>query len=232
MGLLLYKSNEMFSSTELIRKSKTIFNKIIDNEIDKAIIMRDGKPGFLLMDFKKYEEIMGEFENLKVQISEKNSKNSSPKKVLEVKTPKIEEISVENIPKKEKVKIQPSQVVPPRPTKEEIIIEPKEEDEVIVENSIKVEQKTKEDIEEEISEEEEISKAMESIQSMNFDDTMKKVAEQKIKAKILEARRIRAKQKEQEDIDNRVDLKEELEIQVHIKEENMKKERELKEFWD
>ncbi len=227
MGLLLYKSNEMFSSTELIRKSKTIFNKIIDNEIDKAIIMRDGKPGFLLMDFKKYEEIMGEFEELKAQLSDKNNK-----KVLEVKTPKKEDILVENIPKKEKVKIQPSQVVPPRPTKEEIIIESKEEDNIIVEDTIKVEQKSKEHIEEEISEEEEISKAMESIQSMNFDDTMKKVAEQKIKAKILEARRIRAKQKEQEDIDNRVDLKEELEIQVHIKEENMKKERELKEFWD
>ncbi|MEA3553678.1 MAG: hypothetical protein U9R39_04635, partial [Campylobacterota bacterium] len=65
MGLLLYKSNEMFSSTELIRKSKTIFNKIIDEEIEKAIIMRDGKPGFLLMDFAKYEEIMAEFEELK-----------------------------------------------------------------------------------------------------------------------------------------------------------------------
>jgi len=89
MGLLLYKSNEMFSSTELIRKSKTIFNKITNNEIEKAIIMRDGKPGFLLMDFAKYEEIMGEFEELKANIKLENkelksSKNKPNKKVVKI----------------------------------------------------------------------------------------------------------------------------------------------------
>ena len=67
---------------------------------------------------------------------------------------------------------------------------------------------------------------------MNFDENMKAVAEKKIKDRILEARRNRAKKIEQEEIENKVDLKEELEIQVHIKEENKKKERELKEFWD
>jgi hypothetical protein len=65
MALLLYKSKEMFSTTELIRKSKMIFDKIVDEEIEKAIIMRDGKPGFLLMDFEKYESIMAEYENIK-----------------------------------------------------------------------------------------------------------------------------------------------------------------------
>ena len=42
MGLLQYTSNEMFSSTELVRKSKNIFDKLNKNEIEKAIqIMKE-----------------------------------------------------------------------------------------------------------------------------------------------------------------------------------------------
>lgn len=62
MGLLEYKSNEMFSATELIRKSKNIFDKVESKEIDKAIILRDGKPAFMLLEFKQYEELMNELE--------------------------------------------------------------------------------------------------------------------------------------------------------------------------
>ncbi len=245
MGLLLYKSNEMFSSTELIRKSKKIFNKIIDQEIEKAIIMRDGKPGFLLMDFEKYEEIMTEFEELKAK-SIANSVENKPnkKEIIDNKPIKVilkrEEIvelkeatkvtKIETPPIAEKEKVQPSKVVPPRPIKEEIIVEKQDDD--IIEEIKEIIEAEKNIVVEELTEEEEIKKALESIKSMNFDDTMKAVAEKKIKERILEARRNREKLKEQEDIDNKVDLKEELEIQVYIKEENKKKERELKEFWD
>ena len=38
MNLLQYKSNEMISSTELIRKSKNIFNKLQNKDIEKAVI--------------------------------------------------------------------------------------------------------------------------------------------------------------------------------------------------
>lgn len=64
MEHLLYSSNEMFSSTQLVRKSKDIFDKLVNNEISKAIILRDGKPNFMLLDFKKYESIMKEFQEL------------------------------------------------------------------------------------------------------------------------------------------------------------------------
>ena len=62
-SLLQYKSNEMIPSTQLIRKSKQIFDSITRNEIEKAIILRDGKPSFILMDFEKYEEIINSFIN-------------------------------------------------------------------------------------------------------------------------------------------------------------------------
>ncbi|MBI3873638.1 MAG: hypothetical protein HY307_01245 [Arcobacter sp.] len=64
MSYLLYSSNEMFSSTSLIRQSKQIFDKLNTNEIAKAVILRDGKPSFVMLDFDKYEAMMSEYEIL------------------------------------------------------------------------------------------------------------------------------------------------------------------------
>ena len=71
MNYLRYSSDEMFSSTELIRKSKSIFDKLNKKQIEKAIILRDGKPGFMLLDFATYEKIMREFEKLNAKVSKK-----------------------------------------------------------------------------------------------------------------------------------------------------------------
>lgn len=68
MSLLQYTSKEMFSSTELIRKSKNIFDKLAKDEIEKAIILRDGKPSFMLLDFQKYEDIMTEYLAMKEEL--------------------------------------------------------------------------------------------------------------------------------------------------------------------
>ena len=223
MSLLLYKSSEMFSSTELIRKSKTIFNKIINNEIEKAIIMRDGKPGFLLMDFSKYEEIMAEFEMLKKSILSSNEVASTPpKKVIADKEVEVLEEATTSSIVQEKVKS--SHVVPPRPKaiEKEIIIEDSVDEDLVIE----------EDETEELTEEQEISNAIKSISSMNFSDDMKAMATQKIKEKIQKARKERAALLLEQAKEEKNDLKEELEIQVHIKEENKKKAEELKEFWD
>ncbi|MGB3752073.1 MAG: hypothetical protein WA945_10960 [Arcobacteraceae bacterium] len=111
MGLLLYKSDEMYSSTELIRKSKMIFDKVLNKEIGKAIILRDGKPCFLLMDFKKYEKIMAEYEELKEYINSiKNDKKTPPS--LQTKEENILEkttsvsVPIQNISNEDKIKIQ------------------------------------------------------------------------------------------------------------------------------
>ena len=72
MDLLQYRSNEMFSSTELIRKSKMVFDKVSKKDIDKAVILRDGKPSFILMDFKMYEELISEYLELKEKVKTKS----------------------------------------------------------------------------------------------------------------------------------------------------------------
>jgi hypothetical protein len=92
MGLLQYTSNEMFSSTELVRKSKNIFDKLNKNEIEKAIILRDGKPGIILMDFNYYEQLMSEYISLKNQIGSTNIQNTKVTKIEKIED-EIKEIT-------------------------------------------------------------------------------------------------------------------------------------------
>ena len=90
MGLLQYTSNEMFSSTELVRKNKYIFDKLNKNEIEKAIILRDGKPNIILLDFNEYERIIGEYlelkENAGMPIIKKEDKEIQKKVPLKIET--------------------------------------------------------------------------------------------------------------------------------------------------
>lgn len=85
MNLLQYTSSEMFSSTELIRKSKKVFDSLNNKDIEKAIILRDGKPSFMLLDFETYEKIMNEY----IQLKEQSVK--SKKEVQKKKDPSTEE---------------------------------------------------------------------------------------------------------------------------------------------
>ena len=92
MGLLQYTSSEMFSSTELVRKSKNIFDKLSKKDIEKAIVLRDGKPAAILLDFAYYEEIMKDYLLLK----EQNQKPNEPIK-KEIQKLEIKETVKENI---------------------------------------------------------------------------------------------------------------------------------------
>ena len=96
MGLLQYTSNEMFSSTELVRKSKNIFDKLNKNEIEKAVILRDGKPGIILMDFNYYEKLMSEFLSLKDQAINPNIQKEKTTRIDKTED-EIKEITKTNI---------------------------------------------------------------------------------------------------------------------------------------
>lgn len=96
MGLLQYTSNEMFSSTELVRKSKNIFDKLNKNEIEKAVIVRDAKPGIILMDFNYYEKLMSEFLSLKDQAINSHLQKEKTTRIEKTED-EIKEISKTNI---------------------------------------------------------------------------------------------------------------------------------------
>jgi len=93
MTHLLYSSNEMFSSTQLVRQSKKIFDKLSTNEIEKAVILRDGKPNFMLLDFNEYEKIMKEYIDLKNNQKEELSK---PKVIIEEPSVLQKEENIQN----------------------------------------------------------------------------------------------------------------------------------------
>ena len=79
----------MFSSTELVRKNKSIFDKLNKKEIEKAVILRDGKPSIMLLDFEEYERIIADYISLKEK-SPSTQNISTQKKIVE--EPKIEQI--------------------------------------------------------------------------------------------------------------------------------------------
>ena len=79
MSLLQYTSDEMFSSTDLVRKNKSIFDKLQKKEIEKAIILRDGKPSIMMLDFSEYEKLMKDYLSLKAG----NSTNINTKTINE-----------------------------------------------------------------------------------------------------------------------------------------------------
>lgn len=83
MNPLQYTSEEMFSSTELIRKSKMVFDKLNNKDIEKAIILRDGKPSFMLLDFSEYEKLMHEYLDLKEFLENQDAKPKVENKATE-----------------------------------------------------------------------------------------------------------------------------------------------------
>ena len=235
MALLLYESKEMFSSTELIRKSKMIFDKIVNDEIEKAIILRDGKPGFMLMDFKKYEAIMADYEKLKESCDKPTKKRLKKKKVED--SPKI-------LSKQDKMASilnnLPNNIEPKKDLeefnssfKEEEESEPLKEAETKQEENLeKNEPEPIGEQKESLNEEDEIRDALFKIKDMNFSPEEKAKVEAQIKEKIKRAREERAKEMNDHEELEKEELKEELQLQVQLKEEKKKKEQELKEFWD
>jgi len=84
MSLLQYSSKEMFSATDLVRRNKPIFDKLNNKEIEKAVILKDGKPSIILLDFSEYEKLIEEYLALKsgiasTNISTEKSTNIEPK---------------------------------------------------------------------------------------------------------------------------------------------------------
>lgn len=86
MSLLQYTSDEMFSATDLVRKNKSIFDKLQKKEIEKAIILRDGKPSIMMLDFSEYEKLMKDYLNLKAGNSTNINTKTINETVVEEKT--------------------------------------------------------------------------------------------------------------------------------------------------
>ncbi len=90
MSLLQYTSDEMFSATDLVRKNKSIFDKLQKKEIEKAIILRYGKTSIMMLDFSEYEKLMKDYLNLKAGNSTNINTKTINETVVEEKTIKTD----------------------------------------------------------------------------------------------------------------------------------------------
>ncbi len=151
MNHLLYASDEMFSSTQLVRKSKDIFDKLSSNKIDKAVILRDGKPNFMLLDFHKYETLMKEYQELKTKNSIDIQK-IIPKDIIEEEKEII------------KLKVDFSSDI---------------DDKINI--NVKDDESIKDDISEDEIAQDELQKALAQIDALNLDPELKDEAREKIK---------------------------------------------------
>ncbi|WP_418184653.1 hypothetical protein ACNSOS_06585 [Aliarcobacter vitoriensis] len=79
MSLLQYSSKEMFSATDLVRKNKPIFDKLNNKEIEKAVILKDGRPSIVLLDFNEYEKLIEEYLSFKGKSTSTNHSQTSTK---------------------------------------------------------------------------------------------------------------------------------------------------------
>ena len=157
MNYLRYSSDEMFSSTELIRKSKKIFDKLNKKEIEKAIILRDGKPGFMLLDFATYEKIMKNYERLSAKTDKSNHEEYLS----------LDDIEVSHDPKNEtKVVIKENKVAKAQPLAKAANIEKSKEQDIQLEDITQIEQMNSPEINDA-----ELLKALEEIEKINISDT-------------------------------------------------------------
>jgi|GEM_PF-1216170 len=97
MSLLQYSSKEMFSATDLVRRNKLIFDKLNNKEIEKAVVLKDGKPSIILLDFSEYEKLIEEYLALKsntlnTNISTEESTKNETKSTLKAEK-KFDKIS-------------------------------------------------------------------------------------------------------------------------------------------
>jgi len=200
-----YNSKEMFLVQELKDKSDTILGNISNNSIEKAILLEMGQPKLLIMDFQKYEEFFLEYQVLKKnQNNNPNSISNTVKK--ESKNEEIIQEEIKDIKKehfKEELKSIESIVTVANkvndiyfPTAGQSANKIQNDDSVEEDDSLEELNKD----EKEMTEEEEIQQALDKIKSIDFDANMRRIAETKIREKILKARKIRLQEQKKDEL--------------------------------
>jgi antitoxin StbD len=65
--MLLDRADQAISSTDLQKNTKTLLDRIASGEQDRYVVIRDNRPAAVLMPTEKYEAIMNELEDLRVE---------------------------------------------------------------------------------------------------------------------------------------------------------------------
>jgi antitoxin StbD len=64
--MLLDRADQAISSTDLQKNTKALLDRIASGQQDRYVVIRDNRPAAVLMPTERYEAIMNELEDLRI----------------------------------------------------------------------------------------------------------------------------------------------------------------------
>ena len=77
--MLLNRADQAISSTDLQKKTRELLDRISDGKQDHFVVMRDNRPAAVMMAAERYEALIDELEDLRVEAVAR-ARLSTPKK--------------------------------------------------------------------------------------------------------------------------------------------------------
>ncbi len=77
--MLLNRADQAISSTDLQKKTRELLDRISDGKQDHFVVMRDNRPAAVMMAAERYEALIEELEDLRVEAVAR-ARLSTPKK--------------------------------------------------------------------------------------------------------------------------------------------------------
>lgn len=65
--MLLDRADQAISSTELQKNTRVLLDRIAAGQQDRYVVMRDNRPTAVLLPTDKYESLMAEIEDLRIE---------------------------------------------------------------------------------------------------------------------------------------------------------------------
>lgn len=66
--MLLERADQAISSTDLQKNTKVLLDRIASGEQDRYVVIRDNRPAAVLMPTERYEALLNELEDLRIEV--------------------------------------------------------------------------------------------------------------------------------------------------------------------
>jgi antitoxin StbD len=77
--MLLDRADQAISSTELQKNARLLLDRMADGRQDRYVIIRDNRPTAVILSTARYEALIGELEDLRVEILARERLTTSDK---------------------------------------------------------------------------------------------------------------------------------------------------------
>jgi antitoxin StbD len=66
--MLLDRTDQAISSTDLQKNTREILDRIVEGKQDRYVVMRDNKPAAVLLPTRMYEALMDELADMRIEV--------------------------------------------------------------------------------------------------------------------------------------------------------------------